>query len=98
MCAEGFQGAGISTQPHPVALPELISPVGVENDPIEKGSTGLLHPKYQRPAQCFATVTDAVNPKTWKLHLFYPNGAIDMARLPKAIQTIVTDYPGLKVT
>lgn len=51
----------------------------------------------QRPAQCFAYVADAVNPKTWKLHLFYPNGAIDMARLPKAIQTIVTDYPGLKV-
>lgn len=97
MCAEGFQGAAFSTQPHLVALPELISPVGVENDPIERGSTGLLHPKYQRPAQCFAYVADAVNPKTWKLHLFYPNGAIDMARLPKAIQTIVTDYRGLKV-
>ncbi len=64
MCAEGFQGAGISTQPHLVALPELISPVGVENDPIEGGSTGLLHPKYQRPAQCFAYVADAANPKT----------------------------------
>lgn len=45
MCAEGFQGAAFSTQPHLVALPELISPVGVENDPIEGGSTGLLHPK-----------------------------------------------------
>lgn len=85
------------SQPHPVALPELVSLAGVENASIDDGSTGLLHPKYQRPAQCFAYVADATNPRTWKLPYLYPNGAIDMARLPKAIQAIVTDYRGLKV-
>ncbi len=84
-------------QPNPVALPEFAPTSEVEDGPVEVGNTSLLHPKYQRPAQCFAYVADATDPKTWKLPYRHSNGAPDMARLPKAIQAIVTDYRGVKV-
>ena len=58
----------------------------------------LLHPKYKAPAYCFAYVKDASDPKTWKLPYRLANGELDMSRLPKAIQAVLTNYRGVKVS
>ena len=57
----------------------------------------LLHPKYCLPAQCFAYVGDANLPATWKLPFMLGDGSIDVRRLPKAIQAILSNYRGAKV-
>ena len=64
----------------------------------EPGLAILLHPKYQLPAQCFAFIGDASRPTTWKLPYRLGDGAIDLKRLPKAIQAILSNYRGAKVT
>ncbi len=58
----------------------------------------LLHPKYKLPLQCFAYVKDAAKPQTWKLPYLQANGVVDRKRLPKAIQAILTDYRGVRVS
>ena len=58
----------------------------------------LLHPKYQLPAQCFAYVGDAAEPKSWHLPYRLQSGEIDARRLPKAIQAILTNYRGARVS
>lgn len=57
----------------------------------------LLHPKYELPASCFAYVGDAGDPKTWHLPYLLADGAIDARRLPKAVQSVLTNYRGAKV-
>ena len=57
----------------------------------------LLHHKYHLPARCFAYVGDASNPSTWHLPCRCIDGSVDRARLPKAIQAILTNYRGAKV-
>lgn len=58
----------------------------------------LLHPKYQIPARNFAYVGDASKTSTWKLPYLLVDGTIDTKRLPKAIQSIVSNYRGAKVS
>ncbi len=58
----------------------------------------LLHPKYQLPASCFAYVGDPAHPATWKLPYRLIDGSIDERRLPKAIQAILSNYRGVKVS
>jgi hypothetical protein len=58
----------------------------------------LLHPKYCLPAQCFAYIGDANRPATWKLPYLREDGSIDVKRLPKAIQSILSNYRGAKVS
>lgn len=58
----------------------------------------LLHPKYKLPVNCFAYAGHANNPNTWKLPYLLANGEIDVKRLPKAIQAILSNYRGTKVT
>jgi len=58
----------------------------------------LLHPKYALPASCFAYVADANNPSTWKLPYLLADGRPDEKRLPKAIQALLSNYRGAKVT
>lgn len=58
----------------------------------------LLHPKYKIPARCFAYVGNAAEPKTWKLPYRLADGSIDAKRLPKAIQSILSNYRGIKVS
>jgi hypothetical protein len=58
----------------------------------------LLHHKYHLPARCFAYVGDASSPSTWHLPYRCTDGSIDRARLPKAIQAILTNYRGAKVS
>lgn len=58
----------------------------------------LLHPKYKIPARCFAYVGNAADPKTWKLPYRLIDDSIDTKRLPKAIQSILSNYRGVKVS
>jgi hypothetical protein len=57
----------------------------------------LLHPKHKRPASCFAYVSDANQPKTWKLPYLLADGTIDPKRLPMAIQAVIGSYRGTRV-
>lgn len=76
-------------------LPEAAeSPCPVAGD----GAGSLLHPKYKIPARCFGYVGDANNPGTWKLPYRLSDGGVDLKRLPKAIQCIITNYRGAKVS
>jgi hypothetical protein len=78
-----------------------LSPVSSGGD-FENAAMGaegeLLHHKYHLPARCFAYVGDASNPSTWHLPCRCANGSVDHARLPKAIQAILTNYRGAKVS
>jgi hypothetical protein len=72
--------------------------------PLEKVSEAelpteiLLHPKYKIPARCFAYVGHAGDPSKWKLPFCLADGSIDIKRLPKAIQAILSNYRGVKVS
>ena len=57
----------------------------------------LLHPKYQIPARCFAYVGDPNKTSTWKLPYLLTDGSTDLKRLPKAIQSLASNYRGAKV-
>jgi hypothetical protein len=74
----------------PVHTVGVASPLGV----VE----GLLHPKYKLPARCFAYVGDYSEAKTWKLPYLLADATIDGKRLPKAIQAILSNYRGVKVS
>jgi hypothetical protein len=58
----------------------------------------LLHPKYRIPARCFAYIGDASDPASWKLPYRMADGSVDLKRLPKAIQCIISNYRGAKVS
>lgn len=64
----------------------------------DAGRPGLLHPKYRRPAWCFAYVGNAADPRTWHLPYLLTAGPPDLARLPKAIQAILSNYRGAHVS
>lgn len=65
--------------------------------PFNLSSGTLLHPRYGRPARCFAYVGDASRTSTWKLPFRLVDGSIDTKRLPKAIGSILTNYRGAQV-
>lgn len=83
----------------PDCRPELLPDLPASGAGVQPaGGTGaLLHPKYHLPAECFAYAASPVEPRTWKLPYRHPDGSIDHARLPKAIQAILSSYRGLKV-
>lgn len=64
----------------------------------ETANPELLHPKYGLPARCFGYVGHAAKTATWKLPYRLANGAVDEKRLPKAIQAILSNYRGVKVS
>ena len=86
----------------PCDAPAVSVPIVPEAQPCAvapAGSDGaLLHPKYKLPAECFAYVPDASRPGTWKLPYRLAAGQIDAKRLPKAIQAILSNYRGAKVS
>lgn len=61
-------------------------------------SAGLVHPKYKLPASCFAYVGSAADPKTWHLPYLLADGTPDLARFPKAIQAVLSNYRGARVS
>lgn len=89
---------------HGIYRPPACTPGSVEIlaqtplDALEEEGTTLLHPKYKLPATCFAYVPDASRPTTWKLPYLLADGTVDTQRLPKAIQAILRNYRGTKVT
>ncbi len=58
----------------------------------------LLHPKYHLTAQCFAYIGDYSKPHSWKLPYLLADGTIDAKRLPKAVQAILSNDRGAKVS
>ena len=64
----------------------------------DTGDDALLHPKYKIPARCFAYVGNAAEPKTWKLPYRLIDDSVDTKRLPKAVQAILSNYRGVKVS
>ena len=87
----------IGPQDEPLTLLKSGSVTRVENTG-EGSNAQLLHPKYCLPAQCFAYVGDANRPTTWKLPYLLEDGNIDVKRLPKAIQAILSNYRGARVS
>ena len=75
---------------------ELIEPQS--SSAASCASQALLHPKYHLPAPCFAYVGDYAKPGTWKLPYLLAGGTVDAKRLPKAVQCILSNYRGAKVS
>lgn len=69
-----------------------------EGTPSTPTDQELLHHKYQIPARCFAYVGSADVVSTWKLPYLLADGTPDLKRLPKAIQAILSNYRGVKVS
>jgi hypothetical protein len=87
-------------RPCPLAelpAPSEAGPAGERGD-AEGAEGALLHRKYQLPAHCFAYVADPGEPATWKLPYLLADGSPDLRRLPKAIQAILSNYRGARVT
>jgi len=59
---------------------------------------GLLHPKYRLPAACFAYVGDRLDPRSWHLPYLRADGTPDAARLPKAVQAVLSNYRGTRAS
>jgi len=78
-------------------LPEEPLPKSESPDGQSDGEQ-LLHPKYHLPAQCFAYVGDYSRPHSWRLPYLLADGVVDAKRLPKAIQAILSNYRGAKVS
>jgi hypothetical protein len=79
-------------------VPVLASDVSADAVPaLSHGADELLHPKYKVPARCFAYVGNAADPRTWKLPYRLADGCVDAKRLPKAIQSLLSNYRGVKV-
>lgn len=82
----------------PVVLPAEAAGSGGAAPPSGGGGAvnELLDRKYHLPARCFAYTPDLGKPATWKLPYLEASGAVDAARLPKAIQCILTNYRGMR--
>jgi hypothetical protein len=85
-------------RPGPTNATELtrlldMTPVSASEAPAD----GLVHPKYHLPSRCFAYVGAANEVHTWKLPYLLLTGVPDTKRLPKAIQSILSNYRGAKV-
>ena len=58
---------------------------------------GLRDHRYHLPSRCFGYVGDPGNAGTWKLPYLLETGSPDTKRLPKAIQSLYSNYRGAKV-
>ncbi|MGD0971292.1 MAG: hypothetical protein ABSA04_07830 [Desulfobaccales bacterium] len=74
------------------------APTSQESEIALPDSGALLHPKYKLPAECFGYVGHPGKPATWKLPYCNSDGAPDTKRLPKAIQAILSNYRGVKIS
>lgn len=86
----------------PCPLPTEVlpsTPPAAESQAGQSPTDGeLLQPKYHLPSRCFAYVGIADHPTSWKLPYLLADGSPDLKRLPKAIQSILSNYRGAKVT
>jgi hypothetical protein len=84
------EALGASIRP----LPEA----GEQPHLADSAAAAVLHPKYKIPAHCFAYVGNGNDWTTWKLPYRLASGSVDLKRLPKAIQCIISNYRGAKVS
>lgn len=82
----------------PIALTADPIVTGIQGDASYSDDDDLLHSTYKRPARCFAYVPVPGKPNTWKLPYLLTDGTPDLKRLPKAIQSILSNYRGVNVT
>lgn len=75
-------------------LPEMASP-SASRARLRGGV--ISHPRYGLPARCFAYAPHREYPDSWKLPYLLADGSVDTKRLPKAIQSLVSNYRGAKV-
>lgn len=80
-----------------IAPPDRVNASAAAETEPETGER-LLHPKYKLPADCFAYVGRANDPHTWHLPYRRGDGSVDLNRLPKAIQAVLSNYRGERVT
>lgn len=69
-----------------------------ESQSVGSDEAGLLHHKYHLPARCFAHVANAADPHTWHLPYLLATESPDPKRLPKAIQAVISNYRGARVS
>jgi hypothetical protein len=84
--------------PAPSRVPPKEATVVADSEDASEKIEQLLHHRYQLPARCFAFVGSANDPATWKLPYLLIDGLPDLKRLPKAIQSILSNYRGVKVS
>ena len=76
----------------------LVPNLDAPKSPALVGAAALLHPKYKLPAPCFAYVGDPGDCHTWHLPYLLGDGTIDPRRLPKAVQAILSNYRGARLS
>ena len=59
---------------------------------------GACASQVQNPCPLFRLCRGADDPATWKLPYRLADGSVDIKRLPKAIQAILSNYRGAKVS
>lgn len=93
---------GIWREPEPSERAQLrilpAEPLETPAPPEPNCGATLLHPKYHLPADCFAYVGDYGKPSSWKLPYLLADRTVDAKRLPKAVQCILTNYRGARVS
>lgn len=89
---------GIYRAPEPLAHPTGWAPPDGDEGGPPVTVPGQLHPKYHLPVTCFAYVGSVGDPHTWHLPYLDADGMIDHRRLPKAIQAVLSNYRGARVT
>lgn len=86
-------------RPCPPATGDLAWPAaGAANGALEEAANGLRDHRYHLPSRCFAYVGAPGEVSTWKLPYLLETGAPDTKRLPKAIQSILSNYRGARVS
>jgi hypothetical protein len=85
-------------RPCPGAAGDLPWPAAGVVSGVDGPAEGLRDHRYHLPARCFAYVGSAADVDTWKLPYLLECGEPDTKRLPKAIQSILSNYRGVKVT
>jgi len=81
--------------PDPFTIKPGLSDTATE--PSEDTSQ-LLHPKYKLPVACFAYADAVSDTHTWHLPYLNADGSVDVRRLPKAIQAILSNYRGERIS
>jgi hypothetical protein len=85
-------------RPAPTAATDLAWPSASAPPVTGSASEDLRDRKYHLPSRCFAYVGTAADAGTWKLPYLLDDGTPDTKRLPKAIQSILSNYRGAKAT
>jgi hypothetical protein len=85
-------------RPCPTVTGDLAWPAADTATTAHRGDMeGLRDHKYHLPSQCFGYVGDPANAETWKLPYLLETGSPDTKRLPKAIQSLYSNYRGVQV-